>query len=280
MISGDLVVTAANCLYDLNGNFADRLQSFAIIKRENNVRVGEGIYRTWEVIRPNPDHRYPSLINNVAIIKISGVKLFPEYDIGAINSDTSIPSAGTTVTGMGYGASPLLSAGKNIVTEKLMFANFTVVRRGTNCNIPDNTGYFCLNTTDFALDEEDVAFCAGDEGAPIVFGDNKLGYQAFYGIYMGQPGLCGAGIENAIVLRVAAYSNFILQVACEIAEARCLAACPLLATATGFAAESIQSLARFVGTMYNTVTRRGGTVDEAEAEAEEEVPEEETDDLP
>ena len=76
LLSGDTIVTLANCLYTEDGILADPAESEAIIKRQETAR-GAGEVRSWKLFVENEFHSFPSIDDNIAIIVISGEPIFP-----------------------------------------------------------------------------------------------------------------------------------------------------------------------------------------------------------
>jgi len=244
MLSGDVAITLAECLYDNAGFIAVAERSSAIVKR-GAVNLGQGVYRNWKVIRPHPDYLYGSENNNIGIIKLSGEALVPQMDIGEIESATNQPLANDTVTVMGYGetklgagfVSPLVGVP---LTKKLQFADFQVLDGVKPCRAKSNETFFCVNNTMGSK----VDLCAGDAGAPMV----RQSDRRLYGFYM-KGGQCnGKAKEAAIFVRVAIYRDFILSTACEIANVRCISTCALLYSYASSGASQVQTVLGLVRT--------------------------------
>ena len=276
MISGNTFITTARCTYTLNGIRANPSESIAIIKR-NNVKRGEGIERNWDVVREHPDYVFGGLVNNVAVVTITGRALFPQEDVG----DLLYPDENSTVTAVSYGET---SPGGGL-SGTLKKGDFRIMGTYFPCDIPTDNTLMCADTVgalpsesakssskdsgksgngcDFVdpklcpptpaptvfVPDGDVDFCVGDEGAPLTRGDRQL-----YGLYI-EGGSCnGRAPTAAVLVKIADLRSWILATACEISGTRCAGGCSLLnelsLTAGGAASKAIAT----VGSVFNWMT--------------------------
>ena len=239
LISGNTIVTLANCLYDSTGEPADPSHSQAWIKRKFTVTEGKGIHRHWDILRPHPDHMYPNVTNNIAVVKLGGVPLFPERDVQNINSNAAIPEPNQKVYVMGYGTP------YNNITE-LQNATFNIVPEGSGgCDTSFTNAteqFICVDTTGTG---KDLCEEQGDAGAPMWTRDNTL-----HGLYAFGGNCGGPQTSDAVFVRTSAFHAFIVATACEISNARCAESCGIL----GVAANSASAAASLFGRVKDQAT--------------------------
>ncbi|CAB9497943.1 Tryp_SPc [Seminavis robusta] len=199
LIKPDIVATAASCTFSDNGAGTADFTSQAYVKG-TNTESERGISRNWADYVVHPDYSYGSETNNVAVILLSSpVETVETLDV---NLWTTV-DIGTSVMAAGYGSGRTDRGRDDLTLASLMILN----EGAAGCITGNIDQVICADS-----DTQDM--CEGDEGSPLMDGDNLVG------IYS-HGGACDPANGSPKFMRAPYFRSFIQNETCNLNAGYC-----------------------------------------------------------
>lgn len=197
-ISQQWVVTAAHCVTRSNGARMTPSEISSSYLKVNPESINSGMNYAWSNVIVHPDWNPQMDTNDIALIQVAHIPATPL----PYSSDTSGPTAGTTLSAYGFGA---LSYGGPIsaVLRQGNVLDLSGVSGpcGNYGNYYNNATQLCAGTRDGGTDS-----CQGDSGGPLT--TMAAGQRVLVGVVSWGYECARAGYPG-IYTRVAQYANWI-----------------------------------------------------------------------
>lgn len=206
LVAPQWVITAAHCVVD------ETVNSINVIVGRDDLLVDEGELHSVDEIVIHPDFDISSLINDIALVKLSQVSRFTP--IQTLGSFSTLDGADQVGIAMGWGTVfsfleryPFLLR----EVELPIISNQLCQRNMPGTDILDTM--LCAGLLAGGVDT-----CSGDSGGPLIVFDEFLGEWRMAGITSFGLTPCAAANQFGIYTRLKEFKSFISDTICTVPE--------------------------------------------------------------